>query len=309
MPPVPEETVVSEGGEAPPRYSEWRRFIRVLVSRKVALFGVIVLILLIGIAIFADLGWMGLPGVGVAPYDPYKQDLARALEQPSAEHWLGTDPLGRDELSRIIYGSRVSLMVGIIAVGIAAGSGIALGLISGFFGGWLDAVIMRIVDAVMAIPPIALALAIAAALGGGLQNIMIAVGISLTPGFSRIMRGLVLSLKETDYVMAGRSIGASNPRIMLRYILPNAFPILIVVITVLMGAAILIEAGLSFLGIGIAPPGAAWGNMVSDGYRYLLTHPILSFAPGLCIMLVVLSFNLAGDGLRDALDPRLRGVI
>ena len=300
MPPVPEETVISDIQEAPPHYSEWRRFIRVIASRKVALFGTIVILILIVIAFLAPI---------VAPYDPYEQNLARALEQPSSEHWLGTDPLGRDELSRIIYGSQVSLIVGIIAVGIAAGAGISLGLISGFFGGKLDAVIMRFIDALMSIPPIALALAIAAALGGGLQNIMIAVGISLTPGFSRIMRGLVLSIKETDYITAGRSIGASDIRLMIRHVLPNAFPILIVTITVLMGAAILIEAGLSFLGIGIAPPGAAWGNMVSDGYRYLLTHPILSFAPGFCIMLVVMSFNMAGDGLRDALDPRLRGVI
>jgi len=300
MPQVPEETVPIDIQEAPPHYSEWRRFIRVLVGRKIALFGAIVIILLIAIAFLAPV---------ISPYDPYEQDMYSTLAQPSSEHWLGTDALGRDELSRIIYGSQVSLQVGIIAVGIAAGCGIALGLISGFFAGWLDVFIMRGVDALMAIPPIVLALAIGSALGGGLRNIMIAVGISLTPGFSRIMRGLVLSIKETDYVMAGRSIGASNMRIMLRHILPNAIPILIVVITVLMGAAILIEAALSFLGIGIVPPGAAWGNMVSDGYRYLLKNPVLSFAPGLCIMLVVLAFNLAGDGLRDALDPRLRGVI
>lgn len=283
-----------------PRYSEWRRFARVMASRKVVIFSAVAILLLIVMAIFAPL---------IAPYDPYEQDLKRLLEQPSAEHWLGTDPLGRDELSRVIYGSQVSLQVGIIAVSTAAASGLTLGLLAGYFGSWVNTIIMRFIDALMALPPIIIALTFAAALGGGLKNIMIAVGIAMVPIYTRLMCGLVLSTKQNDYIMAGHVIGASNLRIMLQHILPNCFPPLIVMITLNMGQAILIEAGLSFLGLGIAPPGAAWGSMITDGYRYLVTNPVLSFAPGLCIMLVVMSFNMVGDGLRDALDPRLRGRI
>lgn len=282
------------------RRSGWRRFIRVLFGRKVVLFGAVVMALNIFVAIFASI---------LAPYDPYEQNLSQALKQPSAEHWLGTDPYGRDELSRIIYGSRVSLEVGLIAVSIAAALGFTTGLLSGYFGGLLDTVIMRIVDAMMAIPPMVFTLAISAALGGGLRNIMIAVAISMSPEYCRMIRSMAITIKETEYITAGHAIGASNLRIMLRHILPNSFPPLIVLVTLSMGYAILLEASLSYLGIGIAPPGAAWGSMVNEGYRYLLTNPVLSIAPGGCIMIVVLSVNLLGDGLRDALDPRLRGAL
>jgi peptide/nickel transport system permease protein len=283
-----------------PRYSEWRRFWRVLFSRKIVIIGVAIFLLNIIAAIFAPL---------LAPYDPYEQDLASSLQPPSAQHWLGTDLLGRDELSRIIYGTRISLQVGLIAVGVAALLGFSSGLLSGYFGGKLDTVIMRIVDALMAIPPIVLTLAVASALGGGLRNIMIAVAIGMSPEYCRMIRGMAISVKTQEYITAGRAIGANSVRIMVRHILPNSFPPMIVLVTLSMGYAILLEAGLSFLGIGIAPPGAAWGSMVNDGYRYLLSNPILSFAPGVCIILVVLSVNLIGDGLRDALDPRLRGII
>jgi len=300
MSPASEETVVNNTGEVPPRYSEWRRIIRVLATRPIVLAAMVMLIILIGTAIFAPF---------IAPYDPYEQELTRALEQPSSEHWLGTDALGRDELSRIIYGSRVSLMVGIIAVGIGSAGGILLGTITGFFGGRLDTIIMRGIDAWMCIPGLVLMLIIAGILGGGLTNIMIAVGLGMVPGFSRITRSLVMSINQREYIMAAHSIGASDLRIILRCIVPNTLPVLIVMMSMAMGGAIMAEAGLSFLGLGINPPGAAWGAMISSGYKYLLSNPLLSFIPGFCIMLVVLSFNLAGDGLRDALDPKLRGVI
>jgi ABC-type dipeptide/oligopeptide/nickel transport system permease subunit len=217
--------------------------------------------------------------------------------------------VGRDVLSRIIYGTRTSLLVGIVSVGIAASVGMTLGLFAGYFEGTVYIVIMRLMDAMMSLPMILLALVIAALLGGGLKNVMIALGIGLVPGYARLMCAQTLSIKENEYVTAGRSFGASNLRIMFCHILPNSFPPLIVMMTMMLGLAILSEAGLSFLGIGIEPPGAAWGSMISDGYKYLLTNPILSFAPGIAIMLVVFAFNMVGDGLRDALDPRLRGTI
>jgi peptide/nickel transport system permease protein len=285
---------------APPQVSEFRRFVRAFCSRGVVVFG---LIIILGFLLTAALAnW-------IAPYDPYKQNLSAALLQPSAEHLLGTDYLGRDTLSRIIYASRNTLMVGVIALGIAAVVGMILGLIAAYFGGWLQSVIMRFIDALMAFPMLVLALIIASLLGGGLKNVMIALGIALIPGYARLMCNEVLSIKENDYIVAGHSIGASNVRLMFRHIVPNALPPFIVLITMMMGMTILAEAGLSFLGIGIERPSAAWGSMISDGYQYLLTNPVLAFAPGICIMLVVFSFNMVGDGLRDALDPRLRGTL
>ena len=285
---------------APPRSSGFRRFLRVFLGRKVVIFGAVIIAALILVAILANL---------IAPYDPYQQNLKEALQKSSFAHPLGTDPLGRDVLSRIIYGTRASLAVGFVAVAIAGFFGMSLGLIAGYFGGIIDTIIMRIIDALMAIPSLMLALALGAALGGGLGNVMISLGISLVPTYAGFIRGEVLTVKQADYVMAGEVVGGSNLRIMLVHVLPNCLSPIIVLVTLNLGVAILAEAGLSFLGLGIAPPGAAWGAMVNDGYRYLLTNPILSFAPGICIMLVVLAFNLVGDGLRDALDPRLRGTI
>jgi ABC-type dipeptide/oligopeptide/nickel transport system permease subunit len=281
-------------------YQGSSRTIRVLCSRIIVVFALILILLTIIVAIFAPL---------LAPYDPYEQNLSQPLLQPSAQHWLGTDPLGRDELSRVIYGTRISLQVGLIAVGIAAVFGFSAGLLAGYFGGILDTIIMRIVDSMMAIPTMVLILAISAALGGGLQNIMIAVAIGMSPEYCRMIRSMAISIKETEYVLAGHAVGSSDLRMMLRHILPNSFPPLIVLVTLSIGYAIQLEASLSFLGIGIAPPGAAWGSMVNEGYKYLLTNPVLSFAPGACIMLIILSINTFGDGLRDALDPRLRGTI
>lgn len=286
--------------ETSPQMNEFRRFMRVFLGRKVVIFGAGIILILIITAIFAPI---------FAPYDPCQQNLSDALQSSSRAHLLGTDRFGRDMLSRIIYGTRVSLLVGVISVGTAATIGMMLGLVAGYFGGFINTLIMRFIDALMAIPPIMLAIAIAAALGGGLWNIILSLSISLIPPQARLMRGQVLAIKQADYIIAGEMIGTSNWRIMIVHILPNCLPPLIVLITLNLGVAILAEAALSFLGIGIQPPTAAWGSMVNDGYRYLLRNPMLSFAPGFAIVLVVLAFNIMGDGLRDALDPRLRGTI
>ncbi len=286
--------------EAPPRVSEWRRFSRVFFGRWLVIFGFVVITVLIITAIFAPV---------IAPYDPVAPDLENNLADPSAQHWLGTDTLGRDTLSRVIYGTRTSLVIGIVAIGIAAAIGMTLGLIAGYYGGWVYTVIMRLVDAIMAFPMILLALVIAALLGGGLVNVIIALGVSMMPSYARLMSSQVMSIKETDYVLAERSLGAKSLRIMLHHIAPNCLPPLIVLVTMMLGATILAEAGLSFLGVGIEPPTAAWGAMVNEGRQYLLTDPILSIAPGVAIMLLVFGFNMLGDGIRDAIDPRLRGVL
>lgn len=287
--------------EALPRVSEWRRFGRVFFQRKVVIFGLFVLFLLVVTAIFAE--WL-------APYDPYEQNLRNILQQPSSEHLLGTDALGRDTLSRLIYGSRTAILVGFATAGFATAVGMLLGLIAGYFSSSIiNMIIMRIMDLLFSFPMIILALFVAALLGGGIQNVIIAISIGAIPGYCRVMHGLTLSIKENDYILAERAIDSSNWRIMFAHILSNALPPMIVLITLQLGSFILAEAGLSFLGIGIKPPGAAWGAMVNDGYRYLMTNSMLSFAPGAAIMLVVFAFNMVGDGLRDALDPRLRGLL
>jgi peptide/nickel transport system permease protein len=292
--------ISQEFAEAPPRFSEWRRFTRVFFNRPVVVFGFVVILAFIIMALFAPF---------LAPYNPYETSPYESLLQPSWKHLLGTDLNGRDTLSRLIYGSRTSLVIGIVTVSIGAIVGMTIGLVAGYFGGWANAISMRVIDTIMAFPMILLALAIAAMLGGGLKNIIFALSIASLPINARVMHGQVLSAKEVDYVLAEHAIGASNMRIMLRHVVPNCFPPLIVLMTMSMGMVILAEAGLSFLGIGIEPPAAAWGAMVNEGYIFLLTNPVLSFAPGIAIMLIVLAFNMVGDGLRDALDPRLRGII
>jgi peptide/nickel transport system permease protein len=286
--------------EFKPRQSEWKRFRRVFFAKGAVLFGLIILIGLFITAIFAP---------ALAPYDPYEIHVGPSLASPSGAHWLGTDLLGRDTLSRLIYGSRTAIEVGFISVAVGSIIGIFLGMLAGYTGGATYAIIMRTMDAMMCFPMLILALVIAAVLGNGLSNVIIALSIATIPGYARVTCGLVLSLKENDYIMAQRSLGAGKLRIMLRHLLPNAFPPLIVLVTMQLGGLILAEAGLSFIGIGIRPPGAAWGAMVNDGYKYLLKSPVLSFAPGIAIMLVVFAFNIVGDGLRDALDPRMRGLI
>jgi peptide/nickel transport system permease protein len=286
--------------ESPPHVSEWRRFLKVFFSRGVVVLGMFIIILFIVAAIFAP--WL-------APYDPDKIDMNNALLQPGKAHWLGTDALGRDTLSRTIYGTQISLIIGLVVVVLGSIVGMMLGLIAGYFGSWTHAIVMRVIDTLMAFPMLILALLIASLLGEGIRNIIMALSFAMVPAYARLMCGQVMTVKENDYILAGRSMGASHTRIMFRHLAPNCFPPLIVMMTMMLGTTILAEAGLSFLGIGVQPPIATWGNMVNDGRQYLLTNPILSFAPGLAIMLVVYAFNMVGDGLRDALDPQLRGVI
>ncbi|MHB8104436.1 MAG: ABC transporter permease [Dehalococcoidales bacterium] len=294
------DTAAINVAEIAPKVGEWRRFRRVFFSRGLVIFGLVVILLFIFIAIFAQL---------ISPYDPNEPDYNAILQNPSTAHWLGTDALGRDTLSRIIFGSRTSLEIGLIVVFFACSIGITLGTIAGFYGGWLYIIIMRFIDALMSFPMILLALVIAALLGGGMKNVIVSLSIALMPGYARLMCGQVLSAKQNDYILAERSMGASNLRMVLRHVVPNCIAPIIVQITMMLGATILAEAGLSFLSIGIMPPTAAWGSMVSEARDYLSTLPILSFAPGLALMLVVFAFNMVGDGLRDALDPRLRGIL
>lgn len=283
-----------------PRISEFKRFRRVLLGRGVVVFGLVVLLFFILVAIFAPI---------LAPYDPYEADVGNALLSPSSAHWLGTDAIGRDVLSRIIYGSRTSLFVGLTVVGISTFVGTMLGVLAGYYGGWIQTVIMRLIDAMMAFPMIILALMVASMLGGGMKNVIIALSVGMMPGYARLMCGQALHLKENDYIMAEKSLGAGNSRIMFRHIVPNCFSPLIVMVTMMLGSVILAEAGLSFLGVGITAPTAAWGSMVNAGRPFLTTNPALAFTPGIAIMLVVFAFNMIGDGLRDALDPSLRGTL
>jgi peptide/nickel transport system permease protein len=285
--------------QATPRINETLRVIKVFFGRKFALFGAIIILILIFTAIFTPL---------LAPYDPYEMNLDNKLQPSSTRHLLGTDNLGRDTFSRIIYGTRTSLIIGIIAVGSAAIIGETLGLCAAYFGGLTFVLIMRFADTLMSIPMIINAMIIATVLGGGIRNVIIALAIGQIAGHIRLMCSQALSIKQNDYIAAAHSIGSRDLRIMLRHILPNAFPPLLVMITIQFGSTILAEAGLSFLGIGLVPPICAWGSMINDGYKYLLTNPVLSFAPGVAVMLVVFGFNMMGDGLRDALDPRLRGA-
>lgn len=290
-----------EFSESPVHVNELKRFAKVFFGRPVVIFGAAVVVIFLLMGIF--------PGL-FAPHDPLEGDLPNRLLQPGQMgHILGTDAIGRDLLSRLIYGSRTALMVGVVALSMSATIGTMLGLTAGFFGGMTQAVIMRVVDAVMCFPAILLALTIAAALGAGLTNVMIAIGVGMMAPYARIMCGQVSSARENDYVLAERSLGASNMRIMFRHVLPNCFPPMIVVMTMNMGITILAEAGLSFIGVGIVPPTPAWGSMVYEGYTYLRSQPFLSLVPGFAIMVVVFAFNMVGDGLRDALDPRLRGII
>ncbi|MBI4278118.1 MAG: ABC transporter permease, partial [Armatimonadetes bacterium] len=227
-------------------------------------------------------------------------------QPPGGRYLLGTDQLGRDVLSRVIYGARISLAVGLLAVGLGASAGVAVGIVSGYAGGWFDHLLMRVVDILLAFPLYLLALTVMAILGSSLGNTILAVGIASFPAFARLTRGEALAIKRREFVDAARAIGASDPAIMRRHIFPNIVAPIIVMATLRVGQAILVEAGLSFLGLGIAPPTPSWGLMVNDGLALIWNAPWVATFPGLAIMLLVLGFNLVGDGLRDALDPRLR---
>lgn len=272
--------------------------IRRLLSDPITATAAAVLMLLILVALAAPL---------LAPYDPSEIDPSNTLAHPSSSHWLGSDENGRDSLSRLIYGSRVSLVVGLIAVSIAMAVGVPLGLVSGYVGSFVDSVIMRTMDAILAFPAIMLALVIVAILGTGLYQLMVAIGVTSIPLYARLVRSQVLSLKEQDFVTSARSIGVPVPRILLRHILPNALAPIVVAGSLGLAFAILAEAGLSFLGLGVQPPTPTWGGMLQKGLPRIYQAKELSIFPGIAIFVTVLSLNLLGDALRDALDPKLRG--
>ncbi len=248
-----------------------------------------------------------LPGV-FAPDDPLRQDLSARLAHPAVGHWLGTDQYGRDVLSRLIWGGRVSLLVGVVAVVIGSAGGVAIGVFSGYTGGVADLLVSRVIDAFLTVPAILLALALIAAVGTGLLNVILAVGVSIIPNFARLIRGAVLVVRDREYVEAARALGGGALGIMARHILPNVRSLVIVYATMSLPGAILAEASLSFLGVGVNPPTPSWGAMVSDGGVYLNSAPWLASVPGLTIMVTVIAVNLLGDALRDALDPALRGA-
>jgi peptide/nickel transport system permease protein len=275
--------------------SPGRLAFRALLSRPTAVFGGVVLIGVIGLALFAP--W-------IAPYDPLATSWSLVRKAPSAAHWFGTDEVGRDLLSRIIWGARASLSAGVIAVAIAVGVGVPTGMVAGYVGGWTDSLISRLTDAMLAIPFLILAIALAAFLGPSLGNAMIAIGVTATPIFVRLARGQVLAARAEDYVEAARAVGNPPIRILLRHILPNILPPVMVQATLAVAAAIIAEASLSFLGLGQQPPAPSWGSMLNTAQRFLTQAPWMAIFPGLAIFLTVLAFNLFGDGLRDAMDPR-----
>lgn len=276
------------------------RFFRVVFGRRIIVVCVIILLLLLIASIFAQ---------ALAPYNPYTQNLREARQGISSAHLLGTDGLGRDILSRILYGGRVSFTVGLFSAIIAGGVGMMLGLVAGMAGGIIDSVIMRIMDAMSSIPMIILSMFLSTVMGKGLGNICLAIGISMSPIYARVTRGQVLSVRESDYVTAGTLCGATRMDNAFYHILPNCISANIVMMTQSIGAGILNESALSFLGLGIDPPMASWGAMVSDGQKYLTTVPVIAIAPGAFIMLTVLCFNMFGDAVRDAADPKLKGTL
>jgi peptide/nickel transport system permease protein len=281
-----------------PRLQSMKKALGRLFQNKFGVLGGLFLLLLVILAVFAP--WL-------APYNPVKQDYMSVLQPPSAKHWFGTDALGRDILSRIIYGAQVSLKAGIISVGIALVIGVPIGLISGYFKGfWDEIIIMRVTDAMLSFPSLVLALTLAAVLGAGLNNAMIAIGLVYTPSFIRLVRGEVLAQREREYVEAARSSGISHWRIMLFHILPNAWAPIMVQATLSVAGAILSEASLSFLGLGTQPPTPSWGAMLSEGQGYLTQAPWMSIWPGVFIFLAVMSINVFGDAVRDMLDPKLK---
>ena len=271
----------------------WRR----LKKNKAAMVSLFIIIAILLIAIFAPI---------IAPYSYDTSDFKKSFAPPSAEHLLGCDRQGRDILSRIIYGSRQSLQLGIIAVAISAVIGIIVGAVAGYFGSWTDTIIMRVLDIYQSIPMFLLCVVLAAIMGPSLRNAILAIGISMVPGPARLMRASILTIREMEYIEAAKSIKASNFRIITKHIIPNSIAPLIVSITMSIGLGILSGAGLSFIGLGAQPPIPEWGALISDARNVMRDHATLALYPGICVMVTVLSFNLLGDGLRDALDPRLK---
>jgi peptide/nickel transport system permease protein len=287
------DSVALELPEESPGARAWRRLIR----RKSAVLGLAIIVLFVLIAVFAPL---------IAPYDPTQQAWTSIRKPPSLQHWFGTDESGRDLFSRVIYGSRASLLAGVVSISIALSLGVPIGLLAGYGGTWVDGIISRVTDAMLAIPFLILAIALAAFLGPSLENAMIAIGVTATPIFVRLTRGQVMAVKVEDYVEAARAVGNPPVRIAVKHILPNIMPALIVQATISIATAIIAEASLSFLGLGQQPPAPSWGSMLNTAQRFLTNAPWMAVWPGLAIFLAVLSFNILGDGLRDALDPRER---
>lgn len=279
--------------------SPMREFWAHFVENRLALVGLGIVVTLVLVAIFAPF---------IAPHDPTHQSLPDKRAKPGEKFLLGADEFGRDILSRIIYGTRAALLVGVLSVAIALCFGMLLGATSGFFGGLLDNLIMRALDILLAFPYLLLAIAVVSAIGPGILNTTIAVGIWATPGFARIIRASVITIKQADFVRAARALGASDVRILVSHVIPNFISPVIVYSTLYMANAILVEAALSFLGLGVQPPTPSWGLMVSSGRDFLLSAPHVATFPGIAIMITVLGFNLLGDGLRDSLDPRLRNL-
>lgn len=287
LPATLDETYESPGAHA------WRR----LKKRRTAMVALVLLVILAALAIFAPL---------IATHDPTQQSWRAVRQAPSLTHWFGSDEVGRDIFSRVVYGTRASLSAGVISVAIAILAGVPLGLLAGYVGGWTDSLISRVTDAMLACPFLILAIALAAFLGPSLQNAMIAIGITATPVFVRLTRGQVLSIKVEDYVEAARAVGNTKVRIAWKHILPNVMPQLLVQGTLTIATAIIAEASLSFLGLGQQPPAPSWGSMLNVAQRFLSNAPWMAVFPGLAIFVTVLSFNLLGDGLRDALDPKAK---
>ena len=284
------DAAFTDAGEQPVRLA-----VRRLLRRRAAVVGLAVVVFFIALAVAAPL---------VAPYDPVATDWRAVRKPPSDLHLFGTDELGRDVLARVIWGARASLMAGLVSVSIALAVAVPLGLLSGYFGGVVDGLLMRIIDAMLAIPFLVLAIALAAFLGPSLTNAMIAIGVVQTPVFTRLTRGQTLAVKHEDYIEAARAVGNSHHRILLRHILPNILAPILVQATLAIAAAIIAEASLSFLGLGQQPPAPSWGSMLNTASHFLSQAPWMAVWPGLAIFTLVLSFNLLGDGLRDALDPR-----
>jgi peptide/nickel transport system permease protein len=296
------ETLSLPGTRAAARSERWS-LLRRLIRRRTALFGLVV---------FAVVGLAALLAPALSPFDPLAQDIGQRLKPPGwtapdgSTHWLGTDHLGRDILGRILYGARIALVVGLAAVAIAGVLGLAIGLVSGYFGGWVDDLFMRLADIQLAFPFILLALAVIGVLGPSLRNIIVVVGVSGWVVYARIVRGEVLSLREREFVLAARAVGSPPTRVIVRHLVPNTFTPWLVIATLDMARVIIVESALSFLALGVPPPTPTWGGMLADGRVYMSTAWWLATFPGLAILVTVLGINLLGDGLRDTLDPRLK---
>lgn len=292
-----QENVAPDAGisvDVSQRVRMWAAFRR----NKTAVVGGVLAVLIVLVAVFAPL---------LAPYDPLAQDAEVRLSGRSAEHWLGTDDFGRDVLSRIIWGSRVSLIIGLVSVVSGLLAGTAMGMVAGYYGGKIETLLMRAVDVLMCFPDLILAIAVTAVLGSNMVNLIITIAIVMTPRFARLSHGQLLKIKESEYVIAAQAIGARVPRILVRHIFPNIFGELLVAGTLWVGVAIRLEANLAFIGLGVQPPTPTWGNMIRQGVDVLINAPGISIFSGLSILITILAFNTLGDGIRDMIDPRLRG--